>query len=120
MVIPINKKVLIVDDELAIRTILEKMLTSHNFETLSVNSAENALFVLETMPFDIVISDHEMGGMNGAELAKIIKKHYPHMFIIGISGAQNSDNFLAAGADAFLKKPFKSHQLLSMVGSADK
>lgn len=109
------KKVLIVDDEPSITKLLEHLLDSSDFETHSVNSAEKALSMLRIKPFDIVISDYEMGGMDGSQLAQIIKSHYPNILVIGMSGSQPSSDFLAAGADVFLAKPLDFNELLTVI-----
>jgi len=109
------KKILIVDDDSTIRSLLEDLLDVSDFETYSVDSAEQALSMLKIKPFDIVITDHEMGGMDGSQLAQLIKSLYPEIFVIGISGNQTSSHFLAAGADVFLAKPLNFNELLKVI-----
>jgi len=109
------KRVLIVDDEPNIRALLEAILDISDFETYSVDSAEQALSTLNIKPFDIVITDHEMGGMDGSQLARIIKSQCPNIFVIGVSGNQRSSKFLDAGADFFLSKPIDFNELFSII-----
>lgn len=109
------KKVLIVDDDENIRSLLEDLLDVSDFETDSVDSAEQALSMLKAKPFNIVITDHEMGGMDGFQLAQLIKSLYPEIFVIGISGNRTSSQFLAAGADVFVAKPLNVNELLTVI-----
>ena len=71
------KKVLIVDDEKAICKLLEKALKKVDVETVSANSAEEALEILEKEKILVMFIDLKLPGMNGIELCRIIKKSNP-------------------------------------------
>lgn len=111
-----SKKVLIVDDEKDIVNVLEEILSHSGLDVSSADNAKNALNALEITRFDIIITDHMMPGIDGAEFTRIVKTLYPGTIVIGISGHPYSGAFLKAGADAFLSKPIDFDQLLALIG----
>lgn len=113
-----KKMILIIDDEKGIRELLRRFLRLYGFKAHSVNNGISALNLLKKEYFDIIITDYSMPGMNGIELTKIIRSLCPRALIIGISGADcNGKDFLTAGADAFLSKPIRLRELLSLCQS---
>lgn len=108
-------KLLIVDDEEEIR----KSLARHyEFEGYSVSTAKNgieALKLMEESRFEVVITDIKMPEMDGLELLKAIKEHYPMTHTIVMTGYVTMENLLAAiryGADTCIFKPFKNMEEL--------
>ncbi len=112
-----KKVILIVDDDEGVRVFLRDFFRLYGFEIHSVNDGMSALNLLEKKHFDVIITDYSMPGMNGIELTKRVKSLYPHSLIIGISATSAEKNFLNAGADAFLLKPFQLEELLSVYES---
>jgi len=112
-----KKSVLIVDDDKDILRVLKDFLSlsNYDFDIYSANNAENALNLLEGMRFDILITDHDMPGINGVEFTKIVKSLYPKTFVIGISGHPHYHGFTNAGAEVFLPKPIDLDELLTIV-----
>ncbi len=112
-------KILVVDDDLLLRTFLEKALQSGGYLCTSAEDGHAALELLQKNPFDMVISDIEMPQLNGLELLYRIRTKYPSIKTILISGKyQRTDtiNGLSAkGAHSFLPKPFSLNRLLSTV-----
>lgn len=80
--------VLIIDDDEQIRTLLVAALGQH-YTCQTASSAEEALSVLATEPFDLVISDIDMGGMNGLELVPRLLCLSPDTVVLMISGNQD-------------------------------
>jgi putative nucleotidyltransferase with HDIG domain len=103
------KRILFVDDEPKILEGLERMLHSqrHRWEMAFAPGAQAALVLLETAPFDVIISDMRMPGMDGAALLKIVRTRYPGMLRIILSGyTELSSAFTAVPvAHQFLVKP---------------
>jgi CheY-like chemotaxis protein len=88
--LPMNRTTLLcVDDDPRIRELYEAMLGSHGYEVLVAEGGYQALnlFLSKTKEIDAVISDYEMPGMNGAQLAAELKRYDPDIPVIVISGS---------------------------------
>jgi CheY-like chemotaxis protein len=111
------KTVLVIDDNEAIIELLNEFLRREGYIVRGVGNGRAALEFLRNEHCDVVISDYAMPEMNGIELTRLIRPVFPHIFIIGISGYFDGDDFLKAGAQVFLAKPFKLQDLLSVFRS---
>lgn len=113
------KKILALDDELSMRTLLEFFLKD-NYEIVSVGSAEEALQWLdETIP-DLIISDIEMKGMDGFEFLKQVRlrgytKHTPVIMLSGKAESKERVKCYQLGAQDYLTKPFNPEELNELV-----
>jgi CheY-like chemotaxis protein len=87
--------ILCVDDETIPRTLRKLILEKQGYEVIVATSAIEALKILKTTRFDLVLTDQMMPGMTGTELTKRIKSNTPRMPVIIISGM----NELPVGAD---------------------
>jgi CheY-like chemotaxis protein len=106
--------ILLVDDEQPIINLFCAWLESSEFIVDYANSAEEALGYLSANPCNIVISDISMEGMNGIELLQRIKKDYPAIEVIIVTGQGNVEmavNALKNGACDFLQKPLDKAKL---------
>ncbi len=110
-----KKKVLLIEDENAIRVFIHEMLTSDGFEVSCYDNAITALDHSKEECFDVIISDYRMQGVDGVEAVRLLRIRCPDAFIIGLSAENVERDFHAAGADAFLKKPFAPGSLSSIV-----
>ncbi len=110
-----NKKVLLIEDENAIRVFIQEMLTSDGFEVSCYDNAITALDHTNEGCFDVIITDYRMQGLDGVEAVKLLRIRCPDAFIIGLSAENVGRDFHAAGADAFLKKPFSPGDLMTMI-----
>ncbi|MGA3097692.1 MAG: response regulator, partial [Bryobacteraceae bacterium] len=81
----IRGKVLIVDDEPAIRWALRKTLQGMDFEIAEAESGEQAIALVRTVRFDAVLLDIGMPGMNGIDVCKEIRKRAPLLGIVMLS-----------------------------------
>ncbi|MCL4491958.1 MAG: response regulator [Nitrospirae bacterium] len=109
-----TKKVLIAEDDKTVRELLYDFLKLSGFKTYCADNGISALKLARKMHFDIIISDYYMPGMDGIELVKNIRTYFPDTLIIGISGNCSKGDFLRAGASAFLPKPFRLQELISL------
>jgi two-component system, cell cycle sensor histidine kinase and response regulator CckA len=117
--------VLIVDDEETIRKTIRFALSKSDCRTLEANNGQEALGVLKAHSGEIslVITDRMMPFMNGETLARNIRKDFPNVKIIGMSGAmedpKNDQNVKEAEGealfDAYLFKPFSRELLLQTI-----
>jgi CheY-like chemotaxis protein len=115
-----QKRILIVDDDHSIRDILYELFTALKFEVNSVDNAYDALDLFINEGFDLVLSDIQMPGMDGWELAFNIKKtssETPVILITGMDKAQVEEQMKQSYADAVLYKPFVINHLVSAVYS---
>ncbi|MFZ2634651.1 MAG: HD domain-containing phosphohydrolase [Desulfosalsimonadaceae bacterium] len=116
-----REKILVVDDEEAIRGLLKQILEREGYECELAEDAEKAADFLSKKRFDLVISDVQMPGKSGIQLLEEIKTRYPNLATLLISG--HSDNKTAEsailkGAIDFLVKPFQKEQVLISVANA--
>jgi len=113
-------RVLIVDDEPEVRAVLRDLL-SEGHDCGEAASAEEALNLLHTTPYDLVISDITMSGMSGLEMLPHVKVVSPETVIIMISGVQTIESAIHAlrlGAFDYLMKPFDLRQAEAAVSRA--
>ena len=115
-----DETVLLVDDEPGVREIGRMMLTKCGYTVLSAPSGETALEMLagaEKAP-ELVILDLNMPGMGGRRCLEEIKRLNPDLPVVVASGYTDTgqvDKILAAGAAAFVGKPFRLHRFLNTV-----
>ena len=99
-----NKHVILcVDDEDNPLVLRKLVLEKAGYEVATAHSADEALNILASRRIDLVLSDHLMPGVTGAELAQEIKTRFPAIPFILISGV-NDVPLNADSADAFLSK----------------
>ena len=116
-----HSKILIVDDELNIRRILQMAFEKIGHEVLVAEDAHNALQLLSQHNFDLVITDVTMPGMNGYELQKIVHENQPDVPVIIMTAYGTIPQAVAAirnGAFEYVTKPFDLDQLKRIVASA--
>jgi len=108
-------RVLIVDDEQVILTVLCNVLADEGLEVESAQTAEEALRVLGGGRFDMMIADKNLPGENGLELIRKVKGLYPHIesvIITGYGSLESAIDALHAGASGYLLKPFEDINIL--------
>lgn len=108
-------RVLVVDDELVMRVLVQSALSQHGYEVETAAGGAEALAVMAVRKFHIVVSDLCMPGMDGRELLHRIHEEHPLTRVIIMTGAVSIDNMLSClrdGAFAFVTKPFADIQTL--------
>ena len=111
-------KILIVDDEPAICQLLKTYLESLGFETFVAASGEQALDILMEEKPAIMTLDIRMPGINGYEILQKVKRRYPELFIIVITGIDvpNMEDMLEhSGAHGLLQKPIDLQNLSDII-----
>ena len=99
------KTILVVDDDEAIRTLLQEELEEEGYKVLIATNARDALKIVAAEPLDLVILDIRMPGMDGLEaLPRIlgIKEGLP--VIMNTAYSQYQDSFMSWAADAYVVK----------------
>jgi response regulator RpfG family c-di-GMP phosphodiesterase len=103
-------RVLVVDDEASVRKVIAAVLTQQGLSCETAASGEEALGVLETRQTDAVISDLQMPGMSGMELLAKVRRSYPHMVFLMVTGVDDirvGVQAMRQGADDYLVKPLQ-------------
>jgi DNA-binding NtrC family response regulator len=108
-------RILVVDDDQRLLNLLEDTLASIGYTTTTVKSAGEGLFILTQKVYDLVITDIGMPEMDGFELLKKIRKDYPRLPVIFISGATRPDIIGKANPEGFLAKPFRISNLEEII-----
>ncbi len=112
------KKILIVDDDKDILTIVELLLTAHNFTVLTVDDPSDILDQVINFRPKIILMDVNMGNHDGREICKLLKsdlalKHIP---VILFSAMQNlQETHSECEATDFICKPFDSLELIKIL-----
>lgn len=125
------RRILVIDDEPFVREALTRVLASSEVAVIGAPNADAGLAALRDSPFDVVIIDVILPGMDGVAAIKIMRRDYPEIRIIAISGGGNfglgaympeaisTNAYLAAckaaGANGILAKPFETADLRSMI-----
>ena len=116
------KRILFVDDELKVLQGLQRMLRSmrHEWEMEFATGGQEALAMLEKSPFDVIVTDMRMPGMNGAQLLDEVMKQYPHVVRIILSGQTDQDVFMSSchTVHQFLSKPCDTETLKTTIARA--
>ena len=112
---PDKRTALIIDDDEEISGFLLEALRLEGFEVCRCDNGMSALALLREQCFHVIVTDYHMPGMNGADITQSLRLQCPGSFIVGMSAEHKEKDFLEAGADAFLKKPFSLKKLVAMV-----
>ncbi len=114
--------ILIVDDEVDFLETIVKRMQKHNIDTVGVTSAEEALRLLDSRRFDVVVLDVRMpGGMDGIQAQREMKLKAPLMEVILLTGhasVETSIEGMKQGAFDYLLKPIKFEELMAKIGEA--
>ncbi len=110
--------ILVVEDDGNLREALVDTLELENFNALQAESAERALDVLAHDNIDMVVSDVNMGAMDGHQLLNHIQRNYPYipvLLITAYASVSRSVEAIRNGAVDYLVKPFEAEKLVALV-----
>lgn len=116
-----RKRVLVVDDDEAIREMFMDLLERDGrFEVRTASTGYDAGIVTEQFRPDVILLDYKLDDINGNVVCRTIRANpnYEHMKIIIISGVADPDEvreLKAAGADEFIKKPFDINMVINRI-----
>lgn len=115
-------RILVIDDDEQVRSLLEKVIALAGYDVVSAADGVVGLQENERTPFDIVITDIIMPEKEGIELIMELKRDYPDVRVIAISGGGRFSPFSylqtakKLGADFTFEKPVDLEDLLSAIG----
>lgn len=110
-----KKRILIADDERALRLLLMRALNKSDYEIDVVENGIKAISRMESRPYDLVISDYMMPEMDGLELTKRIRSKYGSTPILIVTANGPVSDLLKSGATACILKPFSVPEIKNMV-----
>jgi two-component SAPR family response regulator len=109
-------RALIVDDDALVARTMGRLLSRHLEVVDAVCDAETAMRRLEIDPIDVVITDFDLGaGKTGMDLAEDVRKQFPQVRIIMVSGSYGAPREESGVIDAFFAKPVPVADLLERV-----
>jgi DNA-binding response OmpR family regulator len=111
------QRILVVDDEQSIRTIVEYALKEAGFEVVTAARGDDALKAIEREPIDLVVLDVMLPGTDGLEVCRRIRADHPTPIIMLSARGEELDKVLGLelGADDYVTKPFSPRELVSRV-----
>jgi excisionase family DNA binding protein len=119
--LPDRPRVLVVDDEPSIRELLTRTLALTEYEVEAVGDGQAGLDRLRLRPYDLLIADLKMPGMDGLALIREARRLHPTLKAIIITGFSSESAAIEAvnlGVVGYLVKPFRVPQVLSAVAKA--
>ena len=114
-------KILVVDDDAIVIKSCKRILEAEGFEVSSAPAADNALEAMKTSDFDLMLIDVKMPKRDGMYLMREIKKNWPEIPTIIMSGYPTPETIaevLRLGATLFIPKPFRPDELVKSIRQA--
>jgi len=114
-------KVLVVDDKEVVRLSYIRSLADVHCDVEMVKDGEEALWVMEQRPADVVLLDLRMPGMDGMSVLKVIKQKWPETEVVIITGypsVETAKEAVRLGAFDYLSKPLGPDELVSVASGA--
>jgi len=116
-----SKSILLVEDSATTRALIKAVIDEMgDFNTVEASSGFEALKLLPTQEFDLVITDINMPDINGLELMNFLKNNqrYSHIPLIIVTTERSEEDRkrgMALGATAYITKPFKADELQEVI-----
>ena len=112
---------LIVDDDLAVRTVITRKMQASGYNCIAVSNGNEALETISTQSFDLVLLDIKMPGPSGIEVLPQIVSNYPEVGVVMITAVDDTRTAVEAmqmGAYDYITKPFSLEELTNKIGQA--
>jgi two-component system response regulator PilR (NtrC family) len=113
-----KNRILIVDDEEALRTVLSSELVSEGYDVRSAGDGDEAIDTLEQEKFDLVLLDIKMPRVSGFDVLKHVKERHPGTKVVMLTGFADLKNAIESkklGAEDFVSKPYDLVDLLTTI-----
>jgi CheY-like chemotaxis protein len=112
-----TERILLVEDEEIVRTLVQAILLGKGYDVLVASDGDEAIRQSRTEPFDLLLTDMVMPRMSGKDVAVNLRRTHPGLPVVYMSGYAHdvaSDDEVDS-ADAFIQKPFASHDLATTI-----
>jgi len=113
--------IMVVDDELSMREVLELMLTREGYQVTCAENGRSAIGLLEKDQYDLMLCDIKLGDISGLDVLQATKKSNPDTVVILISAYASTETAVEAmnaGAYDYVPKPFDKDELMQTVAKA--
>jgi two-component system alkaline phosphatase synthesis response regulator PhoP len=113
----VSERILVVDDEASILQLVTYNLTRAGYDVVTAESGEQALQLAKSEPFDLILLDLMLPGMDGFEVCKEIRKGSTVPIVMLTARGEEIDRVVGfeIGADDYVTKPFSPRELLGRV-----
>ncbi len=114
----VKNRILVVDDEEALRTVLSSELEGEGYNVAMAADGEEAITILNSRDFDLILLDIKMPNVDGFEVLKHVKQNKPATKVIMLTGFADLKNAIESkklGAEDFVSKPYDLVDLLTTV-----
>ncbi len=115
----VTRRILLVDDNDLVREVLRAMLDAGGFHVQEAQDGAHALRALKNEPFDAIVTDLVMPDCDGIELLRNVRRSFPGIRVLAMSGASAATLYLEAarvlGANGILPKPITQDALLGAI-----
>jgi DNA-binding NtrC family response regulator len=114
----VKNKILVVDDEEALRTVLSAELEGEGYQVSTAGDGDEAIKIIGTQQFHLILLDIKMPNVDGFEVLKFVKQHQPATKVIMLTGFADLKNAIESkklGAEDFVSKPYDLVDLLTTV-----
>ncbi len=108
-------RILVVDDDTNLLELLVDTLTTIGYYAVAAPGGAEALAKLQEEKFDLMISDIKMPGIDGIVLLKKVRRHYPQLPVLFITGVASPEIIGRASPDGFLAKPFRINHMEELI-----
>lgn len=115
-----SARVLVVEDDEVLREVLTEVLTARGLEVVASARGEEAVERARQEPFDLIVADIRMQGINGLDTIEQARELQPGIGSIVVSGFASEEETLRAvrlNVAGYLKKPFKIPELMELINS---
>jgi DNA-binding NtrC family response regulator len=115
---PQKNRILVVDDEDALRMVLSSELEGEGYKVASASDGAEAIDILKKDEFDLILLDIKMPNVDGFEVLKFVKETHPNTKVIMLTGFADLKNAIESkklGAEDFVSKPYDLVDLLTTV-----
>ena len=114
-----GRRLLVVDDEVEVRTALRHVLESDGYEIHEAEDGSTALALMQQQPFQVVISDHVMPGLSGIDFLKLVRVRQPDVVRIMLTGDKDPETTVRSINESevyrFIRKPWNNRDLRTIV-----
>ncbi len=113
-------RILVVDDEPAVRTLVAKTLAACDYEVETAEDGPSALERMKTTSYDLLITDLKMPGMDGLSVVREVRRQsdLPIVILTGFSTEASAIEALNMGVAGYITKPFRLQKVLAVAARA--